>query len=370
MRVVVAALCALAVNAVVPADKVTTIPGFSNPAGGSAPLSDLYSGYVNAGSGKYHHYVYSASLNQPTTDPVVLWSNGGPGCSSLEGAFSESGLYHIQEYSSPVTVGINPFSWNNVSNNLFFESPAGVGFSYCQTNAGCDHTDTSTAKDNLAAVISFFAAYPELAGNDFWIAGESYAGIYIPMLAYNIFQYNKNASNPINLKGILVGNGCIGNAAGHCGTDSTNDYHDIQQWKGHGLISETLYDDIMNVCVWGNENIECTVLLTLASLSIADIDTYYLYNTCSDPAVPLRAPLGNNSLLGRARASSRKAAPHNGLSLDPNCFGSGPTLETYFNQPEVKAAFNVNPNIDWQLCSGNFSFVYNSDMSGLYLEGH
>jgi carboxypeptidase C (cathepsin A) len=73
-------------------------------------------------------------------------------------------------------VGINKFSWNNRSNNLFIEAPAGVGFSYCETASGCAHTDTSTAADNLASIVSFFTAYPELAKNDYWIAGESYAG--------------------------------------------------------------------------------------------------------------------------------------------------------------------------------------------------
>ena len=29
----------------------------------------------------------------------------------------------------------------------------------------------------------FFEAYPEFATNDFWLTGESYAGIYIPMTA-------------------------------------------------------------------------------------------------------------------------------------------------------------------------------------------
>jgi hypothetical protein len=66
---VLAASLALA-SAAVPADQVTNIPGYG------APLSNLYSGYVNAGTGKHHHYVYSESLNNPKTDPVVLWFNG------------------------------------------------------------------------------------------------------------------------------------------------------------------------------------------------------------------------------------------------------------------------------------------------------
>ena len=80
----------------------------------------------------------------------------------------------IQEFTNPPTLAQNPFSWNNISNNLFLEAPAGVGFSYCDKPAGCRHTDTSTAADNLASLVSFFTAFPEYAGNDLWISGESY----------------------------------------------------------------------------------------------------------------------------------------------------------------------------------------------------
>jgi len=42
-------------------------------------------------------------------------------------------------------------------------------------------------------------------------AGESYAGIYVPTLAYAVVQYNRGKpATPINLKGIMVGNGCLG----------------------------------------------------------------------------------------------------------------------------------------------------------------
>jgi hypothetical protein len=33
----------------------------------------MYSGYLDAGKGKHLHYVYTASLANPATDPVVLW---------------------------------------------------------------------------------------------------------------------------------------------------------------------------------------------------------------------------------------------------------------------------------------------------------
>jgi serine carboxypeptidase-like clade 2 len=265
----------------------------------------------------------------------------------------------------------NPWSWGNVSNNLFIEAPSGVGFSYCESETGCQHTDTSTAQDNLQSILSFFAAYPELKANDYWIAGESYAGIYVPSLAYAIYQHNLGATPDtfINLKGILVGNGCLGNVAGHCGNDPTglNDYHDIQIWRGHGLVSETNYDAIMAACEWANESNECNNLLQDAADSIGNIDVYFLYNTCPDPALTrgagrARAPFGARSMLARIN-KARAARGELAVGVDPLCFESTATLERWANQPAVKAALHVAPTIDWAVCSNNNSFSYNSDIA-------
>lgn len=56
----------------------------------------------------------------------------------------------------------------------------------------------------------FFSIFIELKNNDFYMAGESYAGIYIPYLATKINEMNDLPStmNRIPLKGIMIGNGC------------------------------------------------------------------------------------------------------------------------------------------------------------------
>ena len=371
---VLAAAAARSAAAAPAADRVLSLPGFG------APLSPLYSGYLAAGPGQRLHYVYSAAINaDPASAPLVLWSNGGPGCSSMEGAFTESGPYHVQQFSSPPVLALNPWTWNNLTSNLFIESPAGVGFSYCETPAGCDHTDSSTAANSLLALRSFFAAFPELQRNDFWLTGESYAGIYIPMLAAAVYHYNQGApAAPINLKGVMVGNGCIGNEAGHCGSDPLNDLHDVQTFRGHGLISDKLFAAIMQDCNFSKPSLVCDALLADAELQTLGLDIYDLYNECPDPAMPrrLRAPVGKRSMLGRRRArlqasadvaattSTAVVAPlaAAGSDPDPECFGSGPTLEAWANEPAVKAALHVAPAIDFALCSNNGTFSYNGDM--------
>ncbi len=96
-----------------------------------------------------------------------------------------------------------------------FKAPIGVGFSYSTNAEDYLHiNDTSAALDNLNALRAFFASYPEYALNDFFIAGESYAGVYIPTLAQQIILSNEQSvgtdNSIIPLKGVLIGNGCSG----------------------------------------------------------------------------------------------------------------------------------------------------------------
>ena len=83
-KLLVASAIASFASAAVPADLVTSLPGFG------APLTTTYSGYLDIPGGKHLHYYLSLSKGNPATDPVALWFNGGPGCSSLEGAQSQA----------------------------------------------------------------------------------------------------------------------------------------------------------------------------------------------------------------------------------------------------------------------------------------
>ena len=140
------------------------------------------------------------SRNDPSTDPVILWLNGGPGCSSLVGLFQELGPAKISPSGELVP---NEYSWNNNASVIFIDQPVNTGYSYSKSNA--TGSSAAAADDMYALLTLFFNEFPDYAEQDFHIAGESYAGHYIPAIGHRIATATDNKS--INLKSILIGNG-------------------------------------------------------------------------------------------------------------------------------------------------------------------
>ena len=228
----------------------------------SAPLDDLveslplygrpptpqFSGYLDASDGcdletngplcRLHYWFALADTEEPLEAPVVLWLNGGPGSSSILGFLEENGPLLIN-----ATGGLmeNPWSWTKVANLLVLEAPIGVGYSYCsrqQQGKPCRNTDKFTASASRAALVDFFTKFPELVDLDFFITGESYAGIYIPTLSKEILD---NAPQ-INLVGIAVGDPCTDNTAQRDSMDAL--------WYSHkyGLTDDAVFDKLWNQC--------------------------------------------------------------------------------------------------------------------------
>nr|GMD89019.1 Serine carboxypeptidase-like 40 [Ipomoea batatas] len=219
-------------------DKIETLPGQSNKVDFTQ-----YAGHVtvNPDTGKALFYYFTESPQNPSSKPLVLWLNGGPGCSSLGGgAFGELGPFRPAKDGK--TLNNNPYAWNNVANIIFLESPIGVGFSYSNTSSDYDNMgDDSTAQDSYTFLVNWLERFPEYKTRDFYITGESYAGHYIPQLAQLIVHNNQHTNQSrINLKGIAIGNGDVDYEANLQGIA---DY----SWS-HALISDELYKNILTTC--------------------------------------------------------------------------------------------------------------------------
>eukprot|EP00529_Nitzschia_sp_RCC80_P014324 CAMPEP_0113486040 /NCGR_PEP_ID=MMETSP0014_2-20120614/24792_1 /TAXON_ID=2857 /ORGANISM="Nitzschia sp." /LENGTH=731 /DNA_ID=CAMNT_0000379701 /DNA_START=112 /DNA_END=2307 /DNA_ORIENTATION=+ /assembly_acc=CAM_ASM_000159 len=222
-------------------DKITSLPGLDHD-----PGFDMYSGYFPVDPVKdtrHIFYWYVESQGDPANDPVMFWTNGGPGCSGLYAFAVEHGPFF---WNADGTLFDNPNSWNKIANILYVEIPIGVGFSY-STQPEIDYSkwgDKETAIDNLEVIKQFFKRFPQRRSNDFYISSESYGGHYMPQLTMEILLYNRKLTNTnerINFKGTMVGNPYV--------DPYTNDLTQFQTWYDHGLLPWPLYQEFVRGCV-------------------------------------------------------------------------------------------------------------------------
>lgn len=351
-------LAFVALSGAAPAgDEVKSLPGIN-----FAVDFQHYSGYLNGSPTHKLHYWFVLSQNNPATDPVLLWLNGGPGCSSLIALMEENGPFRVKDFGQ--TVYENVYSWNKVANVLYLEAPAGVGFSYA-TDGNITTNDDQTALENYQALIDFFTnKFPEYQANSFYISGESYAGIYIPTLGALLI---KDPTHFPNFKGMAVGNGFF--SMRHL----TNSYIPFIYY--HSLISYELWTSLNQACCGGvalpycdfdaqingcpdgqpcNQN--CFNLYMNATFNVFDSqDPYYIYDTCYLDSNSQASSYKSRILGHRFRNFNRglKAGPPGNIPK-PLCAQLNDTA-IYLNRAEVKKALNILQPITWSECSDDLS---------------
>lgn len=72
---------------------------------------------------KFYFWFFPSTGGDETKDDIVVWLNGGPGCSSLEGFLQENGPFSWR-YGTFKPVA-NKYAWNNLTNMLWVEQPIG-----------------------------------------------------------------------------------------------------------------------------------------------------------------------------------------------------------------------------------------------------
>jgi carboxypeptidase C (cathepsin A) len=302
----------------------------------------MFSGYipVTPDGSRRLHYVFVESSGSPETDPVLWWTNGGPGCSGLEGFLTGMGPFRPDATGG---LTINPHAWTKFASAIFIEQPAGVGFSHVAEESSVNYSDTTAAKDNWIFITEFFKLYPEFRSNDFYLTSESYGGHYLPELAREILHKN---NGEVNFKGFAVGNPVT--------WMTYINYGLYAKWWGAGLLPKPQYDMFMEKACYmlssSAENIvvdqgfdeECWNLTDYFDDLMADVDPYALmFPTCSPQTDALfrHHPLMRN-ITAKLRAS---------FKYEP-CWED---LETaYFNRPDVQNALHIaNGPVKWTACS-------------------
>jgi hypothetical protein len=258
-----------------PSDEVTALPGWD------APLpSKQYSGYLAVGEHKQLHYWLVEAENAPDSAPLVLWLNGGPGCSSLDGFIYEHGPFRTDP-EDPTKLVRFKHTWVQHAHMLYLEAPAGVGFSYSTDAADYQTNDDQTASDSAEGMQAFFAAFPRYRKHAFFIAGESYAGVYVPTLAEAILSLvDRGAWEGAELKGIAVGNGCSGTEVGVCGGQRWA--YDTTYLIGTALVDPQLKALIVAQCDFtaAAPSSVCAALIDQMSAAIDHVNLYNIYGEC------------------------------------------------------------------------------------------
>lgn len=254
----------------------------------------------------------------------------------------------------------NNFTWVQEANVLFVESPVGVGFSY--TNSSSDLTnldDTFVAEDTYNFLVNWLEKYPQYKSHDFFIAGESYGGHYVPQLAELIFDRNNDQTvnyTKINLKGFMVGN------------PETDDFYDskglLEYAWSHAVISDGQYTNAKELCdfkasSWSND---CNNAMDLVYETYKEIDIYNIYapicllnQTTSLQQVNYANYKVTNNGTKRARVFSGGYNP---------CYSI--YVEEYFNRADVQESLhattnrgNANATFKWNVCTNSILRMYN-----------
>lgn len=69
------------------------------------------------------HYMFYPAPENAAQKPVMLWLNGGPGCSSLEGTFAENGPFIFEDGKENFV--INPYPFTDFVPSFPLSSPLG-----------------------------------------------------------------------------------------------------------------------------------------------------------------------------------------------------------------------------------------------------
>jgi len=166
--------------------------------------------------------------------PLLIWLNGGPACSSMDGLWIENGPFRLNPTNGNWdNISIDQYSWNRApAYTLYIDQPVGTGLAFT-TSGNYPDNDQRVNQDFYYFLTEFMKLHattlgvtPEKHGNDkiiiptlqrpLYFSGESHAGHYIPSMMNYIRKQNLYLSALKNqngvympLTGAAIGNGWI-----------------------------------------------------------------------------------------------------------------------------------------------------------------
>lgn len=209
---------------------------------------------ASAGNDKYFFYwLFAPPPSEKTDIPLLIWLNGGPACSSMDGLFLENGPFRFVVDSNTKEYKLVPdeYSWHKLpAYTLYIDQPVGTGLSFT-TSRKFPTNDVELCTDFYYFLQEFLKLHSDkfvengIMNRDLFFSGESYAGHYNTIFTNHILKQNdklKNGDVRIRIKGAAIGNGWV---------DPYYQYTGAEAAYGHGLIG------MSEVAAFDEKEIQC-----------------------------------------------------------------------------------------------------------------
>ncbi|KAJ7145287.1 serine carboxypeptidase [Mycena filopes] len=333
-------------------DEITTYEHVSHPAFAEYSLRvqkptlcddsvKQYSGYLDIAEDKHLFFWFFESRGSPSEDPLVMWLNGGPGCSSTTGLLFELGPCTINKTEDgTVFTTPNPHSWNKNANVIFLDQPAMVGFSYSSNKTAPIKNTPDAAKDVYAFLQLFVRRFDEYATRPFHLAAESYGGHYAPNIGSIVHRKNKELIQApsadvlkINVQSIMLGNAL---------TDPLIQMPSVVGYACDGPFA-----------VFDSDSSECRSMRRRAPICERMIETCYALDNravCAPATVFCWSSLF--SILEGSKRNFYDVRMACDRNENPLCYEELDWVDHYMNLPAVRKALGVDPRApDFTSCN-------------------
>jgi len=334
------------------------------------------SGYITVDpkNGRNLFYWLIEAESEPDTKPIIVWFQGGPGCSGLGGLFSENGPLNIKRDQWGQTQPVyNNLAWTKFANMLYIEQPAFVGYSYSLTQSDRNTGDARAAADNYRFLQLFMQQFPRYAQRDLWFAGESYGGIYVPTLTALVLGDN---TSPLynQFQGFMIGNpvfncqGFIG-STGPFYVEMMNliywhgfcSYTNYQNWTSSGCNDPSVAGTVP--CQWILNNALNQVGVIDQELKMDDLKNLKVKGIGQANTWPSLDPddIYQDFCTGNGTLEFTVTPP----PVD-NCDSIGSLIQEYLNRADVQNAVHAIPT-NWTECTGAINYnISGASMNPLY----
>ena len=273
----------------------------------------------------------------------MIWLNGGPGCSSEDGALMEVGPYRVREGGK---LEYNNGSWDEFANLLFVDNPVGTGYSYVNTDSFL-HELQEMADQFVLFLEKWFALFPEYLTDDIYIAGESYAGQHIPYIAKAITERNKKfgVKDHWKLTGLLIGNGWI------------SPMHQYPAYANFAYAEGLVQGGTDN-----GKKMDAAMSKCLTEMAKTDAPDHININACENVlSTILDITSGNGQCFNMYDIRLKDSYPSCGMNWPPDLTDVTP----YLRRQDVVQALHINKEkrTGWSECSGAVSTNFRAQKS-------